>query len=135
MHAPPPPPPPPPAHVASAASATKALAAAQKRWKAAGITSYTYKVTPTASMAMTEEATVVVRGGKATVKPADKAYQDLKTIPRLYAFIERAIAGKPYAITAKFGSTGAPTDLFVDDAKLAVDDNWGFTVRGFKRLT
>lgn len=139
MIAPPLPPPPltTPAVVATAsasASRAAALAAARRRWAKAGIKSYTYTAAP-AGQAQIPPAKVVVRGGRATVTPKGDVYDDLKTVPRLFALIAKEIAAKPYTLDVRYAPrTGVPTSFSVDEEKLAVDDVWGFGVRGFRAL-
>jgi hypothetical protein len=141
MLAPPPPPSPPPPSppplfaTAAASSDAAALAAAKARWTRTGSKSYTYKVAVGGAQVMIPEATVVVRGGQATVTPKGHDYGDVKTVPRLFALIARAIKDKPYSLQARYApKTGVPTFLAVDDEELALDDVWGFGVRGFRRL-
>jgi hypothetical protein len=122
------------ASTASRATAARRLAAAQARWKKLGTESYTYRVLVTCSGCMVPAGTVTVRGGKATTKPAT-GYGDYKTVNRLFRLIKRWLADKPYSFQASYGkTTGVPTDVFIHQDKLGVDDYSGFGTRGFERL-
>ena len=80
------------------------------------------------------QATVVVAGGKATIKPAPRGYGDYKTVPRLFALIQRQIDEAPFRLDVRYGSkTGVPLNFTEDTTQLGVDAVWGFFVREFRR--
>jgi hypothetical protein len=115
-------------------NAAARLAAAQARWKKLGSKSYTYRVLVSCNGCMVAPATVTVRGGKATTKPAT-GYGSYKTVARLFTTIKHDLAERPYAFHATYNkSTGVPIDLSVHQDKLGVDDYYGFGIRGFRRL-
>ncbi|MCW2993083.1 MAG: hypothetical protein JWQ18_578 [Conexibacter sp.] len=130
---------PPTAAAAAAASpsresAVRRLAGAQARWKKAAIKSYTYKILVSCGACGRPGATVTVRGGKATTKPAT-GYGDYKTVARLFSLIKRYLADKPYAFQATYDkTTGIPTQVSVHQDELGVDDYYGFATRSFRKL-
>jgi hypothetical protein len=134
-------PPPPLALAATTVAATTtadrqaALDAAQKRWKAVKIKSYTYRFSLGCLSCFEPPVQMTVRGGKSTMKPAHNSYGEYKTVPRLFASIQREIRANPYTLDVKYGSkTGVPLEFAEKTTQLGQDDAGGFSVGGFRRL-
>jgi hypothetical protein len=134
-------PPPPLALAATTVAATTtadrqaALDAAEKRWKAVRIKSYTYTFSLGCLSCFEPPVKMTVRNGKSSMKPANNSYGGYKTVPRLFASIQREIDANPYTLDVKYGSkTGVPLELAEKTTQMGQDDAGGFSVSGFRRL-
>ena len=113
-------------------SAQSALTAARARWKRSNVRSYDFEVKRTCFCPYTGWIAVKVRGGVIS-KRSRAAAGDLASVPRLFRVIQTAIDDKAHKLSVRYGARGVPLEVFMDPIQYAVDDEWGFDVRRFKR--
>jgi hypothetical protein len=51
----------------------------------------------------------------------------------MFREIRRAINDRAHKLTVRYGARGVPVEVFMDPIQYAVDDEWGFDVRRFRR--
>jgi hypothetical protein len=78
--------------------------------------------------------TITVRGGKA-VKVSDKPWYGPWTVPGMYRIIGQAIKNEVAALDVTYGAKlGIPRQTSIDYIAMAVDDEIGYGISGFKAL-
>ena len=114
-------------------SAQAALDRARARWKAARIGSYRFQARRRCFCPGTGWHVVNVRRGV----PSGTVHRDVKdiaTVPRLFRTIQRAIDRRVHGLVVTYGARGVPTQIDIDSFENVIDEEQGFSIRGFKRL-
>lgn len=108
------------------------LDAAKGRWAAGGLTDYRFHVRRSCFCPpeYTREQTVDVIDGEAYRPP--KPVEDIATVPRLFALIQKGIDGDG-TITVTYADSGLPTAISADPVPMAVDDEYGVTAGGLEK--
>jgi hypothetical protein len=107
---------------------------ARQKWLAAGIVDYRMKVSRGCFCAGPSSVTITVRGGKA-VKVSDRPWYGPWTVPGMYRIIGQAIKNEVAALDVTYGAKlGIPRQTSIDYIAMAVDDEIGYGISGFKAL-
>ena len=75
---------------------------------------------------------LTVRRGK-PVAPVPQHLRAYATVPRLFAFVQRAIDGRAALLTARYGPHGLPREISIDPSFQIADEEIGVVVDRFRR--
>jgi hypothetical protein len=112
-------------------SAQRQLNAARRNWNRNGPSSYTYRL-QLSCFCQPEVHTFVVRRGKPRHPP--RGFKDVDTAPRLFKLVRKAIDDRVDGLHVTYYRNGALKELSVDQTRMAVDDEYTYTVDRFRRL-
>jgi hypothetical protein len=112
-------------------SAQQQLDAARQRWQAAQIHDYHFTVQRLCfcAPAFRGPATIVVRYDTPVAPPA--AFDELATIPRLHAIVQKAIDDQVQRLTVSYDARGVPLSIAIDHSAMIADDEITYTVSAF----
>jgi hypothetical protein len=121
-----------------------ALAAAQARWRAAGVSAYSFQLQHTCFCAPVATNPVIISVQQNNVTSiayvndgtsADTAlFRDYMTVDRLFAFLHRALSQQPDTFRATYDlQLGYPTDVYIDNNFQIADDEFGLRVSVLQR--
>ncbi|HEX4345141.1 MAG TPA: DUF6174 domain-containing protein [Solirubrobacteraceae bacterium] len=106
------------------------LDVARRSWKAAGVSSYTYRIQVSCFCPPAKDANVfVVKGGVATRFAS--GYRSLATVPRLFKTIQGAIDDGVANLDVSYGRRGVPTSIYIDRSQLIADEEMGYAIKAF----
>jgi hypothetical protein len=109
------------------------LDTARKTWKAARVSSYSYRIKLSCFCPVRPYVKIVVRGGRPSAA-TPKDMRDVATVPRLFRTIQRAIDQKVARIQVTYGKRGVPSAISIDVDQRIADEESYYTIRGFTRL-
>jgi hypothetical protein len=112
-------------------SAAKALKRARERWRASGITSYSFEVRVGCFCPPTDFRRIrVVRGVPLHAAP-DLAR--VATVPRMFRLIAAAIRGRYAGLDVVYGPRGVPRRISLDPDSRIADEETSYAIRRFIR--
>jgi hypothetical protein len=109
-------------------SAQRELDAARERWRAAGLSSYRFRVRNVCFCGprFTRPAWVFVRDGRPVDPP--KRVRDVATVPRLLRKVQTAIDERVDGLSVRYGARGVPRSIAIDYVKQLADEEDTFIV-------
>lgn len=107
---------------------------ARRSWKAAGVSSYSFRITRSCFCPRADDIKIVVRGGRPAARTASELL-DVATVPRLFRLIRSSIDREVARLDVTYGKRGVPSEISIDGATYVADDEFGYSVRRFTRLT
>lgn len=115
-------------------SAQRSLDAARERWAAHGVVSYRMRVGVRCfcPRQFTTPRPLTVREGR-PVAPVPRHLRAYATVPRLFAFVQRAIDGRAALLTVRYGPHGVPRVVSIDRSFQIADEEIGVVVDRFRR--
>ena len=114
-------------------SVQRALDGARKRWKHAGVASYSYKLDVSCFCPPMNDIRMVVRNRRPSGQTR-RGYDDQATIPRVFATIQDAIDAKVAKLDVTYGARGVPRRVYIDRDDHIADEEVGYAIRGFAPL-
>lgn len=114
-------------------SKQRRLDSARRSWKAAGVRSYSFRITRSCFCPRAENVRIVVRAGRPAASTGEQLL-DVATVPRLFRFIQRAIDRRSASVVVRYGKRGVPSSIATDGSRLTADDELGYTITRFTPL-
>lgn len=114
-------------------SAQRSLDAARERWAEHGVASYRMRVGVRCfcPRSYTMPRPLTVRRGK-PVPPVPPHLRTYATVPRIFAFIQRAIDGRAALMTVRYSPHGLPREVSIDRSFQIADEEIGVVVDRFR---
>jgi hypothetical protein len=112
-------------------TAQQELDAARQRWQVAGVDDYHFTVERVCFCVPTFRGpeTIVVRDGEPLAAPA--AFQDVATVPRLHAIVQKAIDDRVERLGVSYDARGVPLSISIDRSSSVADDEITYNVSAF----
>lgn len=115
-------------------SAARALSQARAKWRKAGIRSYRMKVTRYCLCPPPNEIRVTVRRA-GVVRASVRRWSGPRSVPAMFREVHRAIkAGVPELKVEYHPRFAFVKSVWVDNIRMAMDDEIGYRISGFRRL-
>lgn len=114
-------------------SEQRRLTSARRSWKAAGVSSYSFRITRACFCPRAENIRIVVRRGRPAASTGVELL-DVATVPRMFRRIQRSIDGRVAGLTVRYGKRGVPSSISIDGSLMVADDELGYTIRRFTPL-
>ena len=114
---------------------------AKLRWENSGIADYSFQLRRVCGECLPDgPVLIVVEDGEIVstewigTPPPQPAVPFALTIDELLALIGETLAERPHRVTSSYARAGYPIDVSFDMDEVAVDDEWGVSIREFTRL-
>jgi len=114
-------------------SEQRRLSSARRAWKAAAVSSYSFRITRACFCPPAQDIRIVVRRGRPASTTGEELL-DVATVPRMFRRIQRSIDKKVAGLTVRYGKRGVPSSISIDGSKLVADDELGYTISRFTPL-
>jgi len=112
-------------------TAQQQLNAARQRWQTAHIGDYHFTIERLCfcAPAFRGPATLIVRDGMPLAPPA--AFQDVATVPRLHAVVQKAITDRVERLDVAYDARGVPVSISIDVSSMLADEEIAYRITGF----
>jgi len=114
-------------------SAQRALDAARRRWRRAGIHNYRFEIERSCFCPLRRPVVIFVRDDRPVRPPAD--FRSLATVRRLHRRVQGAIDDHVSDLSVRYDRHGMPRRIAIDGRAYIADDEVTYTVDRFWRGT